>query len=133
MAKKKTTRKKKFAKKAPPKKNLALKKKAPTKKKLSRRKQTRRRPADEIANPISRRGNRELGPDSGGQSGDVQGLSGREVADSESVEELAEEGQDYEAGIVSAGRRSRRSYNPRSSRKRRSRRISRRAVNDSRI
>jgi hypothetical protein len=101
MAKKKTTRKKKFAKKAPPKKNLALKKKAPTKKKLSRRKQTRRRPADEIANPISRRGNRELGPDSGGQSGDVQGLSGREVADSESVEELAEEGQDYEAGIVS--------------------------------
>jgi hypothetical protein len=101
MAKKKTTRKKKFAKKAPPKKNLALKKKAPTKKKLSRRKQTRRRPADEIANPISRRGNRELGPDSGGQSGDVQGLSGREVADSESVEELAEEGQDHEAGIVS--------------------------------
>lgn len=36
-----------------------------------------------------------------GQSGDVQGLSGVEDVDSESVEELAEEGQDYEAEIVS--------------------------------
>jgi hypothetical protein len=36
-----------------------------------------------------------------GQSGDVQGLSGIEDVDSESVRELAEEGQDFEAGIVS--------------------------------
>lgn len=36
-----------------------------------------------------------------GQSGDTEGLSGIEDADSESVEELAEEGQDYEAEIVS--------------------------------
>jgi hypothetical protein len=36
-----------------------------------------------------------------GQSGDVEGLSDIEDADSESVEELAEEGQDYEAEIVS--------------------------------
>ena len=36
----------------------------------------------------------------GGQSGDLQGLSGVEDVDSESVRELAEEGQDYEAGIV---------------------------------
>jgi hypothetical protein len=42
----------------------------------------------------------QAGPDSGGQSGDAQGLS--EIADAadESVEELAETGQDYEAGIV---------------------------------
>jgi hypothetical protein len=36
-----------------------------------------------------------------GQSGDTEGLSDVEDADSESVEELAEEGQDYEAEIVS--------------------------------
>lgn len=101
MAKKKPARKKKSAKKAAPHKKLALKKKLPAKKKPARRKKVRRRPADEMSHPISRRTNRGLGPDSGGQSGDVQGLSGREVADSESVEELAEEGQDYEAGVVS--------------------------------
>ena len=43
---------------------------------------------------------RGLGADSAGQSGDIQGLSRREIADSESVTELAEEGQDYEAGII---------------------------------
>jgi hypothetical protein len=101
MAKKKPARKKKSAKKSAPKKKLALKKKLPAKKKPAHSKKIRRRPAAEIANSISARSNRGLGPDSGGQSGDVQGLSGREVADSESVEELAEEGQDYEAGIVS--------------------------------
>ena len=36
-----------------------------------------------------------------GQSGDVQGLSDIEDVDSESVRELAEEGQDFEAGIIS--------------------------------
>jgi len=42
-----------------------------------------------------------LGSRAGGQSGDVEGLSGIASADSESVEELTEEGQGYEAGIVS--------------------------------
>jgi hypothetical protein len=42
-----------------------------------------------------------LGPDSAGQSGDDQGLSEAAEADSESVEELLEEGQSFEAGIVS--------------------------------
>ncbi len=42
-----------------------------------------------------------LGPRAGGQSGDVEGLSDVASADSESVEELTEEGQGYEAGIVS--------------------------------
>jgi len=38
---------------------------------------------------------------SGGQSGDLQGLSNRELADSESVDELLEEGNALEAGVVS--------------------------------
>jgi hypothetical protein len=42
-----------------------------------------------------------LGPESGGQSGDIQGLSRRERYGSESVEELAEEGQALEAEAVS--------------------------------
>ena len=41
------------------------------------------------------------GPGSGGQSGDTQGLSDSEEATSESVRELAEEGQAFEAGIIS--------------------------------
>jgi hypothetical protein len=41
-----------------------------------------------------------LGPDSAGQSGDLQGLSNSEGADSESVDELIEEGNAFEAGIV---------------------------------
>jgi hypothetical protein len=41
-----------------------------------------------------------LGPESGGQSGSLQGLSGVEGADSESVSELLEEGNSFEAEIV---------------------------------
>ena len=44
---------------------------------------------------------RGMGSGSAGQSGDLQGLSRREDVDSESVEELAEEGQSYEAEVVS--------------------------------
>jgi hypothetical protein len=40
------------------------------------------------------------GPGSGGQSGDTQGLSQIADAADESVEELADAGQDYEAGIL---------------------------------
>ena len=40
------------------------------------------------------------GEDSAGQSGDLQGLSNRERADSESVDELLEEGNSFEAGVV---------------------------------
>jgi len=42
----------------------------------------------------------ELGPDSAGQSGDNQQISDLAGADSESVAELAEEGNAFEAGIV---------------------------------
>src|SRR5258708_33782567 len=43
-----------------------------------------------------------LGARSGGQSGDLQGLSNRGRADSESVDELLEEGNAVEAEIVKA-------------------------------
>ena len=42
----------------------------------------------------------ELGPDSAGQSGDTQQLSDVADADSESVEELVEEGNAFEADAV---------------------------------
>lgn len=48
--------------------------------------------------PMNPRG---IGAEAGGQSGDTEGLSRDEQADSESVEELVEEGQSFEAGIVS--------------------------------
>jgi hypothetical protein len=53
--------------------------------------------------PLPDDNNREeqgLGPDSAGQSGDLQGLSEVADADSESVEELVEEGQALEAEAV---------------------------------
>jgi hypothetical protein len=107
MAKKKPARKKKSAKKPTPsrKKLIAKKnasKKAAPKKKPSRRKKTSasRTPA-EVSNPIFSPNRRGLGPGAGGQSGDNQGLSRKESADSESVEELSEEGQEYEAEVIS--------------------------------
>lgn len=42
-----------------------------------------------------------LGPDSAGQSGDTQGLSDVAEADSQSVEKLLEEGQSFEAEVIS--------------------------------
>jgi uncharacterized protein YbjQ (UPF0145 family) len=42
----------------------------------------------------------ELGPNSGGQSGDIQQMPDVAGADSESVEELAEEGNAFEADAV---------------------------------
>ncbi len=52
-----------------------------------------------MAKNSSRKPN-ELGPDSAGQSGDVQQISDEAGADSESVEELIEEGNVFEAGVV---------------------------------
>jgi hypothetical protein len=43
---------------------------------------------------------RGLGASSGGQSGDLQGLSNAAGADSESVDELLEEGNAFEAEVV---------------------------------
>jgi hypothetical protein len=106
--KKKLTAKKKSSvrRKAAPKKKAAAKK-AVGKKRLAKKKaakKTPRRAARRPSNEGSRvnTGNRRgLGADSGGQSGDTQGLSRREFGGSESVEELLEEGQYAEAEAVS--------------------------------
>ncbi|MBY0507584.1 MAG: hypothetical protein K2X03_26965 [Bryobacteraceae bacterium] len=51
--------------------------------------------------PSIRQDQSGLGPGSGGQSGDTQGLSGVADATSESVKELVEEGQFFEAEVIS--------------------------------
>jgi hypothetical protein len=48
----------------------------------------------------NRRTHEDYGPDSAGQSGAVQDLSNVVDADSESVEELAEEGNAFEASVI---------------------------------
>ena len=93
-------RKNPHAKRNPRRNRLAPAKSATKKKPARGKKPARRTPAD-ISNPISSPRGRGLGPGAGGQSGDNQGLSRREVADSESVEELTEEGQEYEAEVIS--------------------------------
>jgi hypothetical protein len=44
---------------------------------------------------------RDFEAEAAGQSGDTQGIPDAAEADSESVEELLEEGQPFEAGVVS--------------------------------
>jgi hypothetical protein len=94
MAKKKKARKRKAA---PKKKAVRRKKIARGKKRIRRKRPQRASTSMSVAAPF-RKG---LGPNAGGQSGDVQGLSEDAGADSESVSELAEEGQEYEAEVVS--------------------------------
>jgi hypothetical protein len=103
MIKKKPARKKKIASRNKPtlKKNPPAKKKPAAKKKPIRRKKRVARVKQEITTPIAIGSRRGLGSAAGGQSGDTQGLSREEDADSESVEELAEEGQYFEAEAVS--------------------------------
>ncbi len=96
---KKTAPKKAAAKKKPVAKKKRRKKKPVAKKKAVARKATRGRA--EVINPVTPRGRRGVGADSGGQSGDTQGLSRQSYDDSESVEELMEEGQYMEAEAVS--------------------------------
>jgi hypothetical protein len=93
VAKKKTV----VAKKKPVISKKAVGKRPPATKKSAARKTSRR---EEVINPITPSGHRGLGAASGGQSGDTQGLSRRSYDDSESVEELMEEGQYMEAEAV---------------------------------
>jgi len=95
---KKTTRKA-APKKRTAKKSLATRKKSSAKKKPATKKATRRRA--EVINPVTPTGRRGLGAASGGKTGDTQGLARRSYDDSESVEELMEEGQYMEAEAVS--------------------------------
>ncbi len=102
-AKKSSTLKEKSAKKkrtapkrAAAKTRLASKKKTARKKARAPRTQAAKGSVVDTA-AFTRQG---LRPPSGGQSGDLQGLSNREGADSESVDELIEEGNAFEAGVV---------------------------------
>jgi hypothetical protein len=99
--KKKTPLKKPVRKKPALKKKPAAKKKAAAKKKRIVGEKKVHRAAQQTTYPIATRGSRGLAAASGGQSGDTQGLSRRQREDSESVEELAEEGQYFEAEAVS--------------------------------
>ena len=99
-AKKSPTLKKKPAKK---KKRPAAKPKLATKKKTAPKKTraSRRSAATSDLTVYTSAFNRESQrARSGGQSGDLQGLSNREGANSESVDELLEEGNSFEADIV---------------------------------
>lgn len=105
MAKKKPTRKKKSPvnKKRPVRKTKVTHKRktlAKSKRPARRNRPARRSSRSSVPTAQIRQG---VGlPGTGGQSGDIQGLSNIEDVDSESVRELAEEGQDFEAGIVDA-------------------------------
>jgi hypothetical protein len=130
MARKKPARKKSASKKKPPTKKKAIKKtvarkkpvvkKAAPKKKAVAKRSAARKPVARKKAPAKKKSTRHgsgasgsapnpsafstrrgLGPESAGQSGDTQGLSRHEYADSESVEELMEEGQYMEAEAVS--------------------------------
>jgi hypothetical protein len=80
----------KNSKKKPVARKLA--KKAPTKKRTRSKTGSSGASASSFDDPRSR---------SATQSGDLQGLSTREAADSESVDELLEEGNAFEADVVS--------------------------------
>ena len=122
MAKKKATKKKaskKPAKKAPPKKSAKkaaskrpVKKPAPKKPAAKKVVAKAAVPKKKLARGKTRPGklygmgrigvapSLDENAETGGQSGDTQGLSKRESVDSESVEELVEEGQAFEAEVV---------------------------------
>jgi hypothetical protein len=86
------------AKKAALKAKKSASKKPSPKKKVANRSRGNQQFTETVIEP-TRRG---LGSGSGGQSGDTQGLSTRERAASESVTELEEEGQYFEAEAVDA-------------------------------
>src|SRR5882724_11618417 len=98
----KKARKKAAGKKAAPRKKMAKKKaapqKKPLKKKMARRKKRVRGKSENIGSVVFEP--KGLGARSAGQSGDLQGLSGIAGAGSESVEELLEEGNAFEAELV---------------------------------
>lgn len=94
---KKQSKSAKSARKKAALKKAAVKRKSSTVETAARKKRLRGK--SEIADTVVFQP-RGLGARSGGQSGDLQGLSGVEGAASESVEELLEEGNAFEADIV---------------------------------
>jgi hypothetical protein len=95
--KKKAAKKAAPVKKAAPAKKSALAKKVAPKKKALKKNKTRGK-SDSVDTVVFEP--KGLGARSGGQSGDLQGLSNRAGADSESVDELLEEGNAFEAEVV---------------------------------
>jgi hypothetical protein len=99
---KKKAKRKAAGKKAVPRKKPAKKKAAPKKessgKKTAQRKKRIPGKSENVDTVVFEP--KGLGARSGGQSGDLQGLSGLEGADSESVGELLEEGNAFEAEVV---------------------------------
>ena len=87
---------KKQAKRAKPAPKIALKK---TPKKKTAKKRLRGKANSAELAGYQRKG---LGSSTGGQSGDIQGISGRAGIDPESVTELLEEGQTFEAEAVAS-------------------------------
>lgn len=93
----KPVRQKSAPNKSAAKKKALFKKTAPKKKAASKKKRVRGRSEDVNTVTFEPKG---LGARSGGQSGDLQGLSDIGGADSESVGELLEEGNAFEAELV---------------------------------
>ena len=93
----KTKSKKATTKRAASKKK-ARSKKATQRKKAAPKKRRARGKSQNVASVTFE--SRGLGPNSGGQSGDLQGLSNAAGADSESMDELLEEGNAFEAEVV---------------------------------
>lgn len=88
----------KKAKKVPKKRRIATK--APRKKAVAKNSTKKSQHGKAAAGELVNYRHRGLGGITGGQSGDTQGLSAAVHADSESVEELLEEGQTFEAEAV---------------------------------
>ena len=102
LAKKSSSPKKKLLKKRPALKKAAAKTKASGKRARAKTRLAARKPASGgnqglDAQTLAAQGLRSR---SAGQSGDLQGLSNVEGADSESVDELIEEGNAFEADVV---------------------------------
>jgi hypothetical protein len=106
MPKRKASRAKKSKpakkKKSAPRKAVRAKRPARRKKPARRRRVTRVRGSATNAGELSLPVRPGSGPGSGGQSGDIEGLPNAPGANSESVEELAEEGQSFEAELIDA-------------------------------
>lgn len=96
--KKKAAKKAALVRKPAPAKKAAPSKKAAPKKKQALKKIRVRGKSDDVDTVVFEP--KGLGARSGGQSGDLQGLSNRAGADSESVDELLEEGNAFEAEVV---------------------------------
>jgi len=94
----KAATKKKAAKKPVPAKKAATVRKPAPKKKTPFKKAKPRGKSEGVDTVVFEP--KGLGARSGGQSGDLQGLSNRAGADSESVDELLEEGNAFEAEVV---------------------------------